>query len=334
VNLQFIVIGAQKAGTTTLWQLLRDHPQLWLPPTKEAPFFSHTEVYERGFAQYLTQLGVPGDGGRLCGTVTPHYMHGWHDADTRTIAQRIVRQLPDARLVALLREPIARARSQHAMARTRGRERRDVDEALSELLDAGALQAARQAPEDCNSYVVQGEYGRVLGDYLTYFPRSALHVERSEDLAREPLAVVRRILRFLEVDESFAPAAPFQRSFAGGNAPRVPDEQLLQLLREIDAAPAQGRSTRVLEWSARYPLDEVGREELIGFAHRYFNASPKDQERERKGFEFSLRKIWNVAPAPPEPLSEEVRAALAAHYARDAQVLEEAVGVRVTWRVP
>lgn len=41
--LDFVVIGAQKGGTTALWQLLRDHPQLWLPPNKEAPYFSHTE---------------------------------------------------------------------------------------------------------------------------------------------------------------------------------------------------------------------------------------------------------------------------------------------------
>jgi hypothetical protein len=331
VSLQFIVIGAQKAGTTTLWRLLRDHPQLWLPPTKEAPFFSHTDVYERGFKEYLTRLGAPADGERLCGTVTPHYMHGWHDADTRTVAQRIACQLPDVRLVALLREPIARARSQHAMARARGRERRGVDAAMSELLGAAALHEARRAPDDCNSYVVQGEYGRVLGDYLSCFARAALHVEHSADLAREPLAVVRRVLRFLGVSADYSPPAPERRSFVGGAAPRVPDASVLELLRAIDAARGEARIEVVRAWSERQSLDEGGREELFGFAQRYIDASPAERPRERKGLEFALRKIWNVAPSEPEPMSDQVRGRLQAHYAEDARVLTRMLGRSVSW---
>jgi hypothetical protein len=332
VALQFIVIGAQKAGTTTLWQLLRDHPELWLPQTKEAPFFSHSEVYERGFDYYLSRLNIPNDESRLCGTVTPHYMHGWHDASTRTVAERMARQLPEVRLVALLRDPVARARSQHAMARARGRERRGVDAAMSELLGTAAMHEARCAPDDCNSYVVQGEYGRVLGDYLRFFPRAALHIELSDALAREPLAVVRRILRFLGVDEGYSPPDPFRRSFAGGAEPRVPDAQLLELLREIDAAPAFARLALVRAWMTQRTLDEAGRKELEGVAQRYFDSSPgEDRASERKGFEFTLRKIWNVLPAPPQPISDAVRGALQAHYAEDAQALERATGVRVPW---
>jgi hypothetical protein len=331
MGLEFIVIGAQKAGTTTLWQLLRDHPQLWLPETKEAPFFSHTEVYERGLRDYLSRLGAPSDGERLRGTVTPHYMHGWHDAGTRTVAERIARALPDVRLIALLRDPVARARSQHAMAIARGREHRSVDEAMSELLGAGALRAARRAPDDSNSYVVQGEYGRVLGEYLGCFPRAALHVELSDALACEPVAVVRRVLGFLGVREDYDPPDPFRRSFAGGRHPRVPDGDLLALLRDIDAAPVSARLALVRGWIARRSLDEVGKEELEGIAQRYIDAPAEQRARERKGFEFTLRKIWNVVPSPPEPISDEVRNALETHYARDAEVLERAIGVLAPW---
>ena len=48
-GLDFIVIGAQKAGTTSLFEHLREHPKLYLPPGKERPFFSHDEVYAKGW---------------------------------------------------------------------------------------------------------------------------------------------------------------------------------------------------------------------------------------------------------------------------------------------
>jgi hypothetical protein len=331
VDLEFIVIGAQKAGTTTLWQLLRDHPQLWLPETKEAPFFSHTEVYERGWQDYLSRLHAPAGSGLLCGTVTPHYMHGWHDADTRTVAARIARRLPDVRLIALLRDPVERARSQHAMATARGREQREVDRAMSELLRPDALREARARPDDANSYVVQGEYGRVLEEYLSYFPRPALHVEYSDSLAHEPVETIGRILCFLGVSSEYEPTAPFRRSFAGGREERVGDEDVTGLLRGIDAASPNTRAAVAEAWMAHHDLDPPGREELLRLLGRYLHASPERQARERAGLEFALKKTWNVRPSPPMPISEEVRRALQLHFAADAARLYAATGLSAPW---
>ena len=388
--LEFLVIGAQKAGTTTLWNLLRDHPQLWLPDAKEAPFFSHTEVYERGWESYLQRLGVPIDedlrrgppdvrrgtgtpdlrggtgtpdlrggtgtpdlrrgtgtpdlrGGTrtpdlLRGTITPHYMHGWHDASTRRVAERIARRLPEVRLIALLRDPVSRARSQHAMAIARGRERRDVDRAMRELLRPEALREGRLAPNDTNSYIAQGEYGRILGEYLSFFPRAALHVELSDSLSRDPRGVVRRVLRFLGARDDYEPAVPFQRSFVGGRKPRVRDEELVGLLRAIDATRREGgegerggESGAVRAWVAERTLDPGGLEEFERIMRRYLDAPPARWYRERVGLEFTLRKIWNVMPSPPEPISAELRAALYAHFAEDAPALAAATGLTVPW---
>jgi Sulfotransferase domain len=331
VGLEFIVIGAQKAGTTTLWQLLRDHPQLWLAETKEAPFFSHTDVYERGWQAYLARLDPPAGDGLLHGTVTPHYMHGWHDADTSTVALRIARCLPHVRLIALLRDPVERARSQHAMAVARGREQREVDRALSELLHPDALRAARARPDDTNSYVVQGEYGRILEDYLSCFPRSALHIEYSASLAQEPVETVRRTLRFLGVSADYRPAAPFQRAFAGGREQRVGEEALTKLLRGIDLAAPSARRVAAEQWVAKRKLDAPGREELLRLVGRYLQAPSERRSRERAGLEFTLRKTWNIAPAPPTPISAEVRRALQLHFAADAERLHAATGCLAPW---
>jgi hypothetical protein len=329
VSLEFLVIGAQKAGTTTLWQLLRDHPQLWLPETKEAPFFSHDEVYARGWGAYLAHLEAPTKGDFLRGTVTPHYMHGWHQVSTDTVASRIASRLPNVKLIALLRDPVERARSQHAMASARGRERRGIDQAVSELLHPEALRRARRTPDDTNSYVVQGEYGRILDEYLSCFPRTALHLEYSDSLARAPLETVRGILQFLAVSLDYDPPVPFRRSFAGGRRPRVPDRDLLELLRAIDAAPTPARTSVARTWAARQSFDEVGGEELELAVQRYVDSSGEDRARARKGLEFTLRKTWNVMPSPPEQISEEAKSALEAHYAPDAEKLRLATGATV-----
>jgi hypothetical protein len=331
MSLEFIVIGAQKAGTTTLWQLLRDHPQLWLPATKEAPFFSHTDLYTRGWEAYLNSLGAPPGSSVLRGTVTPHYMHGWHDASTPIVAARIAHRLPRVRLIALLREPLQRARSQHAMAVARGREQRSADQAMSELLSDNALRAARGTPDDTNSYVVQGEYGRVLGDYLGHFPRSALHVEYSDALDRQPVAVVRRILRFLGVEDDYEPPGPFRRSFAGGPQPRVPDSDLVELLRHIDVAEGHELPKVVQHWLGSRSLDRDGIEGLEAAVRRYADSPIALRAWERSGLEFTLRKTWNFLPAPPQPISGPVRSALLAHFAADAHQLAAITRSSVPW---
>ena len=330
--LEFLVIGAQKGGTTTLWKMLRDHPGLWLPDAKEAPFFSHTEVYERGWASYAERLRVPAGQGRMRGTVTPHYMQGWRDASTAIVAARIARLLPEVRLVALLREPVARARSQHAMALARGQETREADRALRESLSLPLLREGRLAPGDTNTYVVQGEYGRIVGEYVSLLGPAAVHLELSDSLAEEPLGVVRRVLRFLDVDDGYEPADPFQRTFAGGRRPRSSEEDLVRLLRALDAArPASSKRAAACAWLAERSLDAQGLQEFEAVVGRYLDAPPERSYSERVGLEFTLRKIWNVVPSAPEPISEEVLAALAAHYAQDARALAAATGLTVPW---
>ncbi len=97
-GLDFIVIGAQKSGTTTLFEYLRGHPELYLPPGKEAPFFSHEEVWKDGWGEYVRRNfpGAGEAGDRLWGTVTPHYMYGaLFDATPDLPAEKAVRIVPE-----------------------------------------------------------------------------------------------------------------------------------------------------------------------------------------------------------------------------------------------
>jgi len=216
--LDFIVIGAQKSATTTLFQYLRHHPQVALPEGKEAPFFSHDTVYRRGWPAYMEALARDGgmtDPERVWGTVTPAYMVGGvlnpargvapGEYDARTVPRRIQACLPDVRLVAILRDPVQRAFSHYGMVVNRGAERRSFDEAVERLLEPAALEAARAAPSEATGYVVWGEYGRLLEAYLDVFPRERLLILFTDELERAPLELLARLHRFIGVSEDFVP---------------------------------------------------------------------------------------------------------------------------------
>ncbi|MGH9436648.1 MAG: sulfotransferase family protein, partial [Terriglobia bacterium] len=108
-RLNFFVIGAMKAGTTSLHYYLKEHPGLFLPIEKEIPFFAMDELYERGMDWYLDEFFSKAGTGQLLGTVSPPYMLN------SKAAERIYRALPDVKLIALLRDPIDRAKSQYKM---------------------------------------------------------------------------------------------------------------------------------------------------------------------------------------------------------------------------
>jgi len=187
--LDFVVIGAAKSGTTALYHQLRGHPGLYLPPAKEAPSFTKEDVYQRGWTAYLTEHFAAAPPDVLWGTVTPRYL-----GDLRVPA-RMHQQLPDARLIALLREPVARAFSKYRLLVRTGRETRPFPDVVDEQLQPAALERARTEHLPlAETIVVRGEYARLLDTYLDHYPREQLLVHLTEDFEAEPQAVIDSIL--------------------------------------------------------------------------------------------------------------------------------------------
>ncbi len=223
--LDFIVIGAPKAGTTSLFEYLRHHPEVSLPSGKEEQFFSHDAVYARGWTAYMDDLTrhrferAAANPARKWGTVTPQYMVGGvfkstaqdavkHGYDERTVPLRMRERLPDVRLIACLRDPVERALSHHRMAVMLGRERQSFDEAIDELLRADVLERARRDPEerkDNRGYVAWSEYGRILGGYFDVFPAEQMLVVFTSELASAPVALLSRVEEFIGVQADFEP---------------------------------------------------------------------------------------------------------------------------------
>jgi hypothetical protein len=244
IALDFLGIGAPKAGTTSLHEYLRTHPQLWLPEAKEQPFFTHDAAYAEGWDSFAAVAFHGAPPGRRYGKITPHYMGGpvaWHDATaaaatepaTAVTAGRIAAQFPDVKLIAMVRDPVERTISSYWQTTVLGDDQRSLNEALAAELSEEALEAARARPTDGHQHIVAGEYGRGLDAYLRLFPRDQLFVGSTAVLADDPMALLRDLYRFLGVDDTHVPPnlgvryqvrGTGRRSRVFGTLPRVVKE--------------------------------------------------------------------------------------------------------------
>ncbi len=199
-KLDFIIIGAQKGGTTSLHMYLKTHPEIYMPSNKEAPFFSLDSIYTKGWNWYVKEYFTNALDDQVWGKATPHYM-----ADPR-VPQRIYETMPDVKLIAVLRNPIDRAFSHYQMSVRRGWEKRTFEEAMHNLLTTEKLNYARSLPlegiaPEVNCYLAWGEYGRILEQYQYFFQQKILIIF-SEDLKKDALKTLKIILNFIEVDET------------------------------------------------------------------------------------------------------------------------------------
>lgn len=296
-GLDFIVIGAQKGGTTALWEHLRRHPGLTLPADKEAPFFHLPEATSAAArAAFLAHHFADAPPGRLRGTVTPHYMMGYGGVPSERIAARIAASEPDVRVVALLRDPIERAASHWQMSSRRKMETRSFEEAVREQLTPAGRRDGVERTTEVNSYVAQGEYGRTLHGFRSHLGAERVLILASERLERSPGAVLDEVLTFLGLEPGFRPPTLGRRFHEGG--------------------------TRLL-------ADHARAAELHDHLERHVWPHVADP-RVREGFEYFF-ETWNVARGGERPgLEPGTRAELIARYRTDAALLA-ALGFAAPW---
>lgn len=212
----FLVIGAAKSGTTSLYEYLRQHPEVFLPDLKEPRFFAFEgediedsdPVNRRtvtNLADYASLFeGAEGYG--AIGEVSPAYL------PCAEAPERIHRHLGEVKLVALLREPVERAYSHFLFAVQKGFEPEGVtfEEAIREPTVRVGNRVRRRP------YVSTGFYARHLERYYARFPADAIRVYLFEDLTDDPLAFARDVFEFLEVDRTFEPVGTTTRHAKSG----------------------------------------------------------------------------------------------------------------------
>lgn len=207
----FLVVGAQKAGTTSLHKYLQLHPRIILPATrKELHFFDHDNIWTNGKPAYdrYNQLLETDPrilqgmhermqaGGHVKGEITPIYMY-W-----KPCIERIKAYNPHIRLIAILRNPITRAISQHSMEYGRGNEKLDLWSALN--CEAERLAAEPNGQHRVYSYMARGFYTRQIMHMREHFPESQLLLLTSEELEFDRVATLNKICRFLAIDEFYS----------------------------------------------------------------------------------------------------------------------------------
>jgi hypothetical protein len=211
----FLILGAQKAGTTALYAYLRWHPQVTGPSFKEVSFFDRH--YARGERWYRAHLPIRRSG--IVGEASPSYL--FHPL----ASERVARMLPRARLIALLRNPVDRAFSHYQHEVALGREELSFEDALAREDERmqGELERMLRDPSYFSyawwnhTYAARGRYAEQLERWLDAFPREQLLVLFTEELAADTAGTYRRVLDFLGVDARGLDSYPriFEREYGG-----------------------------------------------------------------------------------------------------------------------
>ncbi|HEY2181630.1 MAG TPA: sulfotransferase [Solirubrobacteraceae bacterium] len=197
----FFIVGHPKSGTSALYQMLREHPQIHMP-RKEPAFFvpelRNIKRYDGGIADYLA-LFAGARPEQLIGEATTLYLFS-HDA-----AARIAEAQPDAQIIAILREPASFLRSLHLqLLQSNVEEEPDLRKAIA--LD-GPRAEGRSIPRNSArpqslAYSEHVRYTEQLQRYHAAFPREQVLVLIYEEFRADNEGTVREVLRFLDLDDA------------------------------------------------------------------------------------------------------------------------------------
>ena len=219
----FLIIGATKSGTTSIYRYLQQHPQIFVPPNvKETNFFAY-QNQEIAFTYWgpppTTTLNAIRDlstyqalfasqearEATAVGEVSPYYLYN------QQAAQRIHAYLPHAKLIAILRQPADRAYSNYLHLIRDGREPHQ------NFAQALAAEPQRMADGWAWDYYYRdmGHYARQLTRYYDLFPAAQIRVFTFEAFATQPTHVLQEMFRFLGVDDAFQPDTSFRDNVSG-----------------------------------------------------------------------------------------------------------------------
>jgi len=265
----FIIVGAPKGGTTSLYHYLKQHPQIHMGVLKDSHFFLHDggspamsgpsdrdrrREMIKSWPAYLKQFQGVGPR-QVCGEIGVRYL------DSPSACRAIGRRLPDVKLIAILRQPVERAYSHYRMYRRNGSEPcSSFEQALADepkRLEDGWFRAVHQH---------LGYYHRHLKPYYEQFPRAQIRVYLFDDLKADPDGLMRDLFGFLGVDADFRPDMTIRFNQAGEIA-----NPLLRLAwsttrglrsRVAPLVPVNLRG-RLVSWIAKRPVTaEVVRQPL------------------------------------------------------------------------
>jgi hypothetical protein len=182
----FVIIGAMKSATSTLYHWLEEQPECFLATPKETNFFGVEKDWERGIGWYAGLFAGARDE-QLTGEASVIYTV---PSVAERAAERMRATIPNAKLIYVVREPVERIRSHYRHEVQRHRETRSLHDAVS---------------EPGNEYVGTSRYFACLAPYIDRFPREQILVVSYEELVRAPYPGWSAVLRFLGLADRPSP---------------------------------------------------------------------------------------------------------------------------------
>ncbi|HEX3706225.1 MAG TPA: sulfotransferase [Mycobacteriales bacterium] len=272
----FFLVGAQKSGTSTLHRVLQLHPDAFLCDPKEPHYFSDPAQAAKGEEWYRSLFAEAGDARAVGEASTTYAMYPHYSG----VVDRVVDAVPAARLIYLVREPLARMRSAYLHGLAWGSETRPIGQAL------------REDPR----YLQTSCYALQLEQWLRRVPRERVLLLSLDELQDQPGDVLARTAGFLDIDATWRPGAavPPANVSVGKRAPRA-------WWRYLGAATVRsGRTSWVPDWVVRLNDSdspavrrEIEADELeipAVVAAELTRALSEDRRR--------LARLWGPEPSP------------------------------------
>ena len=190
----FLIIGAQRCGTTSLYSYLVNHPNLKGAKRKEIHFFDRH--YDKGLHWYLSFFPEKVSNLLITGEATPNYLF-WPE-----IPKRVRSLFPDIKLIVLLRNPIDRAYSQWKMRNERASLKFSFEEGITSELKSPLRIEGRDKLKGLNrefTFIRRGIYFEQLKNWRKYFTEKQFFIIQSEQMFQDPYRIYQNLLDFLEL---------------------------------------------------------------------------------------------------------------------------------------
>jgi hypothetical protein len=240
----FLILSAGKAGTTSLYHYLKQHPEIYMSPIKEPGFFAfegETLDFSEPGSRILNSLIIT-DYHQYCALfegVSNEKAIGEASNKYFTVPKavdRIKHYLPNVKLIFVLRDPVDRAYSWYMMGI------RDNVEPLSDFRSAIRDSEKRRRENRGNDYITSGYYYQPLKRYYERFHQDRIKIFLYEDMQNDPVKFLKDIFRFLEVDETFMPDMSMRYNISG--TPQYQWLHSLLTLRPLEILRKWGKASQ------------------------------------------------------------------------------------------
>jgi len=230
----FIIVGAQKCGTTSLHHWLSDHPECYMTQIKEPHYFANfiprgdvatsSTIIQDPLKYSARYYNAKPD--QVKGEASPSYFLDAH------AAERVAHANKNCRIIICVRDPVERAYSQYRMRVIAGVETRSFEETIQECLER-----PRNRDWTEQNYIELSSYGMQIQNYIEVFPSSQILVCTLDEMKTDPVAIMAKISNFLKIDSSYWKTYSFIPHHQG----HVPRSRLARRLLGSSVARAFGR---------------------------------------------------------------------------------------------